>query len=302
VNTPALHVHGIRKSFRDFTALNDISFTIQQGSITALIGPNGAGKTTLLKIITGLIPHDGGEISSPLALPGKTWFSYLPEECGLYERMKVADVIIYFARLGGLTLAEAKSELPNWLERMKLTPKRHHRLIELSKGNQQKVKLITALISHPPVLILDEPFTGLDGEGSDLLRLALLDARTRGTTLLISSHRLDQMDIIADHVVVISSGQIALDAPLKEARRLYQHNRIAVTFTHAPPSLNDIPHVLELEWDEGTAYLTITPGINPGEVLKSLIDHHFDVESFSRPNTNLGEIFSKITQNSKAEK
>jgi ABC-2 type transport system ATP-binding protein len=300
---PILHLQNLRKTFGDFTAIHDVSFDVPAGSITALIGANGAGKTTLLKIITRLIPADSGLIESsfesPASRTGRTpasWLSYVPEEFGLYERMRVEEVIIYFARLGDLSLAQARQNLTPWLERFKLTPKRRERLVALSKGNQQKVKLICALIHQPPLLILDEPFTGLDGEGSALLRQCLLEARAAGTTILCSSHRLDQMDLLADHLVVIDAGRVVLDATLAEARRLYRQNLIEVTFGDVTPTLERLPGVLETTWDEGVAALTLAPEANPTTILKTILERGGEIESFTRHAPGLDEIFKTLTK------
>jgi ABC-2 type transport system ATP-binding protein len=300
-----LEVRGITKKFGDFTALRDVSFHVRAGTITALLGANGAGKTTLIKVITGLVRQDEGEIIWPDPVAGMSEtpafahegrvakFSYVPEESGLYDRMKVEDIIIYFARLSGMSLPAIRAELPGWLERFKLTDKRRLRVIQLSKGNQQKVKLVCALINKPPLLILDEPFTGLDGEGSLLLREALEQLRKTGTTMLLSSHRLDQMDLLADHLVVIAAGQMILDATLQQARKLYRQNRIEVTFSEPPPSLDGLPGVLEIEWSDGVAELSLGPAAVPSTILRALLDRGCEVENFLRHSPDLTEIFHK---------
>ncbi|HSI83840.1 MAG TPA: ATP-binding cassette domain-containing protein [Candidatus Methylacidiphilales bacterium] len=291
-----LEVRGITKTFGDFTALRDITFNVRAGTITALLGANGAGKTTLIKVITGLARQDVGEIVWPdgeTESNGLARFSYVPEESGLYERMRVEDIIIYFARLSGMEMPAIRNDLPGWLTRFKLTEKRRLRVIQLSKGNQQKVKLICALINKPPLLILDEPFTGLDGEGSLLLREALEQLRTGGTTMLLSSHRLDQMDLLADHLVVIAAGQKILDATLQQARKLYRQNRIEVTFSQPPPSLDGLPGVLEIDWNEGVAQLSLGPAAVPSTILRALLDRGCEVENFLRHSPDLTEIFHK---------
>lgn len=292
-----LSVQNVTKRFGSFCAVDQVSFEIQRGSVCALLGANGAGKTTLLRMIIGLIPIDSGTISCPLAKNSRQdWFSYLPEECGIYEQMRVEDAILYFARLSGMDKNAAKEKMNYWLDRMKLAPKRRNRMVELSKGNQQKAKLISALINQPPLLILDEPFTGLDGDGSALLRDALDQARAEGITLLLSSHRLDQMDLLADHIVVISSGKKILDAALEDARKLYRQNQIQITFSVQPPSLEGLPGVLDLQWDEGVAILSIGPTANINEIIRVLLDRGCEIESFSRHLPNLSEIFHAATR------
>ncbi|PTY01988.1 hypothetical protein DB346_10255 [Verrucomicrobia bacterium LW23] len=296
--TAVLEVRGITKTFADFTALRDVSFTVGAGAITALLGANGAGKTTLIKVITGLVRQDSGDVLWPAsggsgADRPDSLFSYVPEESGLYERMRVEDIVTYFARLSGMETAAIRAEMPGWLERFKLHEKARQRVIQLSKGNQQKVKLVCALINKPPLLILDEPFTGLDGEGSLLLRDALEKLRAAGTTMLLSSHRLDQMDLLADHLVVIAAGQKILDTTLKDARKLYRQNQIEVTFSEPPPSLDGLPGVLEITWNDGIAELTLGPTASPNLILRALLDRGCQVENFLRHSPDLTEIFHK---------
>jgi ABC-2 type transport system ATP-binding protein len=295
---PVLEVAAVTKKFGAFAAVEDVTFTVGQGSICALLGINGAGKTTLLKCIIGLIPTDEGTIRCPArqGFARQDWFSYVPEESGLYERMRVEETILYFAQLSGMAKADARRAMEPWLEKLKLAPKRRSRISELSKGNQQKVKLISALINHPPLLILDEPFTGLDGEGSALLRESLIQIRKEGTTILLSSHRLDQMDLLADHVVVLAAGRKILDSTLSEARQVYRQNLIEVSFTSAPPSLDGLPGVVDLRWEEGVAQLTLGPGANPKEILTTLLARGCEVENFMRHSPDLSEIFHAVTR------
>lgn len=299
---PVLTIKGVTKRFGSFTALEDVSLLVERGKVCALLGANGAGKTTLIKIITGLIPRDAGEVISPFASEAvpRAWFSYVPEECGLYERMRVADVIIYFARLSGMTSAAARESLDGWLVRFKLETKRRNLVGELSKGNQQKVKLISALIHRPSLLILDEPFTGLDGEGSLLLRQCLMELRAEGTTILLSSHRLDQMDLLADHVVVIAAGRKILDATLDEARRLYRQNRIEVSFAAPPPSLDGLPGVMGLTWEDGIAQLALGPEAETKMILQELLRRGCEVENFMRHSPDLSEIFHAASRKESA--
>ncbi|MEM1058581.1 MAG: ATP-binding cassette domain-containing protein [Verrucomicrobiota bacterium] len=295
-----LRVDGVSKWYDDFRALEEVSFTVAGGQICALLGANGAGKTTLIKIITGLVRPEGGHVTGPATGPGsnafqhRIWFSYVPEEFGLYERMRVEDVIVYFGQLSGMSRPAVRGELESWLERFKLMPKRREKIIALSKGNQQKVKLICALINRPPLLILDEPFSGLDGEGSAMLRQALLRTREEGTTVLLSSHRLDQMDLLADHVVVISHGRKILDSSLDEARQLYRRNHIELRFARPPAGevLDGLPGVLSALRDgELGAKLTLGPDADNTRILTALLERGAELENFVRHSPDLTEIF-----------
>lgn len=302
-STTVLTVEGISKWFEKFRALHEVSFSVEAGQICALLGANGAGKTTLMKIITGLVQPDGGQVAGPAEAktedPHHNWFSYVPEEFGLYERMRVEDIVLYFGRLSGMNKGQVKEVLEGWLKRFLLLPKRREKLIALSKGNQQKVKLICALINHPPLLILDEPFTGLDGEGSALLREALLQARDEGTTVLLSSHRLDQMDLLADHVVVISHGKKILDSSVDEARRLYRRNRIELRFARVPKEgmLDNLPGVLSVEPDgELGAQLMLGPDAETTRILEALLQRNCELENFVRHSPDLTEIFHSANE------
>jgi len=305
-----LKVADVSKWYDDFQALDGVSFQVRSGQICALLGANGAGKTTLIKIITGLVEAEKGAVAGPEECAGRpkpargTWFSYVPEEFGLYERMKVEDVVVYFGRLGGMSRNEVRVEMEPWLERFLLLPKRREKIVALSKGNQQKVKLICALINHPPLLILDEPFSGLDGEGSALLREALLRARDGGTTILLSSHRLDQMDLLADHVVVISAGRKILDSSLDEARQLYRRNHIELHFARPPGEgvLDGLPGVLAVTRDgELGASLTLGPEARNTRILEELIQRGAELENFVRHSPDLTEIFHSANKGGKDE-
>jgi ABC-2 type transport system ATP-binding protein len=294
--TPPLHpdtvlsLTHISKNFGSFRALDNVSFSVRRSSICALIGANGAGKTTLIRIATGLIPPDSGTVASPYILekPGQAWFSYLPEDSGLYDRMRVEDTIIYFARLSGLSRRQAQQDLPVWLARFGIEAKKRARVQELSKGNHQKVKLICALINRPPVLILDEPFNGLDGETSVMLRRCLTELRGEGATILVSSHRLDQMDLLADHLVVIAAGRKILDDTLKGARLHYRQNRPAAHL------LDSLPGVIDLSWSDDVVILALGPAANPRHILQELLTRGCEVENFLRHSPDLSEIVSTL--------
>ncbi len=287
-----LSLKKVVKSFGSLVAVDHLDLAIHQGTVCALLGANGAGKTTLLKMIASLVEPDSGEIVRPLEdkKNKQPWFSFVPEESGLYDRMRVDDTILYFARLSGMSLKKAKQEMDPWLERFQIDAKRKRRVHELSKGNQQKVKMICALISRPPFLILDEPFTGLDGEGSALLRLCLDSLKKEGTTILLSSHRLDLIDLLADHLIVIAAGKKILDDTLKEARLHYRQNRIEVMFSSPPPSLDGLPGVIDLEWSNEVVKLALGPAAHSAEILQALLARGCDVENFRRHSPDLSEI------------
>jgi ABC-2 type transport system ATP-binding protein len=288
----AVQVEGITKVFGPTRALDNVSLEVGLGEICALLGPNGAGKTTLIKIMTGLIPADSGRVTSSfVARRSRTgWFSYLPEESGLYERMRLDELILFFGRLSGMSGREVAREMPWWLERFKIREKTKARIVSLSKGNQQKVKLICALINRPPLLVLDEPFTGLDGDTSELLRQSLAELRREGTTTLMSSHRLDQVEILADRIVILTAGKKILDATPKEARKLFRQSRVEVSFSAPPPDLTGLPGVVGINWVEETAQLALDPQADPAEILAALVARGCRVEHFVRHTPNLGEI------------
>ncbi|HET7275427.1 MAG TPA: ATP-binding cassette domain-containing protein, partial [Longimicrobiaceae bacterium] len=221
---PALFIKGVSKRYTGHLAVDDLSLAVPSGTIYGILGPNGAGKSTLIRMVMDIIARDSGEIEilgqDPSADKGVLRrVGYLPEERGLYRKMKVLDVIIFFAQLKGLSRDEARRGGEEWLERMGLGEWGAAKVETLSKGMQQKVQFITTVLHDPDLLILDEPTSGLDPVNQEVLRDTILGARTRGKTVIFCTHNMGQAEQLCDHVCIISGGRKVLDGELRQIRR-----------------------------------------------------------------------------------
>ena len=219
-----LDVAHVRKDFGTVQAVRDVSFVLQSGSTFGLLGPNGAGKTTTMRMIVGIYAPDGGSITwNGVAIGDRARkiFGYLPEERGLYGRMNVRDQILYFGRLHGLTAPDVGNRADRWIEDLGLQQYAGRPCAELSKGNQQKVQIACAAVHEPQLLILDEPFSGLDPVNADMLLKALNDLKLRGTTLILSSHQMWQLEQICDRFCIITAGQTRASGTLAQLREAW---------------------------------------------------------------------------------
>ena len=218
----SLVVSEVTKRFRDVTAVNDLSFTVQTGSLFGFLGPNGAGKTTTMRVVLDIIKPDKGRVTwkgQPFHHWGRGFFGYLPEERGLYPKMRLGEHLEFLGRIHGLDGRKAQTETERWIERFDLGDLRHKRIEELSKGNQQKVQTIGTMLHDPELLILDEPFSGLDPVNTALLKEVLLEANKKGRTIIFSSHRMDQVEEICEDIVLINKGRLLLHGNLKEIKK-----------------------------------------------------------------------------------
>jgi len=218
----SLVVDAVRKSFGSVTALDGVSFSVAPGSVFGYLGPNGAGKTTTMRILLGVLTPDGGEARwrdvPTRSVPRGTW-GYLPEERGLYARMRVLDHLVFLARLYGIADDVARRDARAWLKRFRIADMEERRVGELSKGNQQKVQFIAALLHDPEVLLLDEPFTGLDPVNASLLRDAFTELRDAGRTLIFSTHVMENAEALCDAVAILDRGRIVTSGTVRDVRR-----------------------------------------------------------------------------------
>jgi ABC-2 type transport system ATP-binding protein len=216
-----LVLDAVDKRFGTNVAARGVSFTVPQASVFGLLGPNGAGKTTTIRMIVDILRPDAGQIlwnGTPAHKIARRDVGYMPEERGLYKEMTVGEHVRFFARVRGLAAAEADANAARWLDRMALTDHRDAKVEELSKGNQQKVQLASAAVHDPALLILDEPFSGLDPINDELLRELLAERRAAGTTLVLSTHDLERVEDLCDHVALIAGGEVAFAGPIGELR------------------------------------------------------------------------------------
>ncbi|MEU6408539.1 ATP-binding cassette domain-containing protein [Microbispora sp. NPDC046933] len=286
-----LEIDGLRKRYGDKTALDGVGFTVRPGETFGFVGANGAGKTTTMRIIMGVLDADSGEVrldGRPVTYDARRTFGYMPEERGLYQKMKVAEQIEYFGRLHGLAPATARSATAALIERLGLVERRDDAVEALSLGNQQRVQLAVALVHEPAVLILDEPFSGLDPLAVDALAEVLKDRAAAGVPVIFSSHQLDLVERLCDSVGIISSGRMVAYGPVGELREREGRGVLRVVVRDAAPGWADgLPG--ELTREGGRDVLLCEEG-DDQDILRTAIGAG-RVEHFGRRQPTLAEIF-----------
>jgi ABC-2 type transport system ATP-binding protein len=271
LSEPAVSLRGVSKSFAGHAAVVDLSLDIPRGSIFGLLGPNGAGKTTTLRMVLNILGPDTGRIEilgRPSDHAARDRIGYMPEERGLYPRMVVEEQLVFMAEIKGVPRAEARRRLPPWLDRMGLGGWGKRKMNELSKGMQQKAQFIATVLHHPEVLILDEPMSGLDPVGTNLMRGVLLDLRRGGTTLVLSSHQMETVERLCDRVALINKGRKVLDGAVSEVKRRYGTNTLAVAYEGDAAFLAALPGVTVVSDSGRFAELRLVSGGDPQEVLR----------------------------------
>jgi len=291
-----LEVRDVVKTYDGRAVVNRVSFEVRPGEIFALLGPNGAGKTTLIRMITDILKPDSGTITldgRPVGGGLKHEISYLPEERGLYRRVPVLDALAYYGRLRGLDARPARAEALALLERVGLADWGMKQVQALSKGMQQKVQLCTALIGGPRLMILDEPFTGLDPLNVQLLEDVLRERRAAGVTVLLSTHQMNKVEEQCDRALMINRGHMVLYGEVRELKRRYADHALMVRGGRLPAA---IPGVRVVEPVNGELKLTLEPEAKPRDVLRSLVEQGVELESFSHSVMPLEDIFIKVVR------
>ncbi len=291
---PTLVLEHVTKRYGEFTAVNDLSLKVRPGRVFGLIGPNGAGKTTTIRMIVNIIIPDSGSI----ALFGQQMTSalqdrigYLPEERGLYKKMKIGEQLRFFAELKGLRGKEADERIDNWLRKLQLSDWKEKRTKELSKGMQQKVQFITAVIHNPDLVILDEPFSGLDPVNVDLMKETILEQKAAGKTIILSTHQMEIAEKLCDDVCMISRAHKVLDGRLRQIRRSFSRNAVALKFEGGDGLLNDPELVANIRQNGDDFEILLVPGANPQTLLKRLVDAGAAVTRFELVEPSLHDIF-----------
>ncbi|HET6934930.1 MAG TPA: ATP-binding cassette domain-containing protein, partial [Candidatus Angelobacter sp.] len=228
-----IQLNKVRKTYDSFVAVDDLSFNIEQGGVFGLLGPNGAGKTSSIRMMIGITAPDSGEINMfgrPFERKSLQRVGYLPEERGLYRKMKVLDQLIFLGELHGMSAGSARQKAIEWCERLEITEKLQNKVEELSKGMQQKIQFIAALIHAPEFVIMDEPFFGLDPVNATVLKDVLLDLKKKGRTILFSTHRMDQVEKLCDSICLINHGRSVLQGPLKQVKAQYGKRNVQIEY------------------------------------------------------------------------
>ena len=295
---PGLELVRLRRRFGDVAALDDVSFDVAEGEIVGFVGPNGAGKTTAMRIAVGVLEPDGGEVRwRGQRVDGRIRrrFGYIPEERGLYPKMRVAEQLVYLARLHGVSRAAARPRAQELLEMLGVAGRAGDRVETLSLGNQQRVQLAAALIHRPDVLILDEPFSGLDPVGTDVLVDALRDeSRRRGVPIVFSSHQLELVERVCDGVVMILGGRVVADGSIEDLRASRARRLLRIEVAGATDGWFDALPGVRLEGEvPGGVILELSDGTDDQRVL-DLARSVGDVRHFSRVRPTLSELFREV--------
>jgi ABC-2 type transport system ATP-binding protein len=289
----AITLENVTKSYDAVTAVNGISLHVRQGAILGLLGPNGAGKTTTIRMIMNILVPDEGSIrvlGQPVSDNTRDIIGYLPEERGLYPRMKVREIIVFLAALHGLTEAEAERRAKEWLEKLGLAEWSEKKLIDLSKGMQQKVQFITAVIHKPPLVILDEPFSGLDPVNAATVEEIMIDMRAGGSTIVLSTHRMEQVERMCDSICLIDKGRKLLDGDLRAIKQSYGKNTLHIEFTGSDVFLKN-PAIISMTRSGNGVEAKLKPGADPQDVLKAAVQDNVSIIRFELLEPSLNEIF-----------
>src|SRR5579863_926456 len=293
-SSEAVALEGVTKRYDSLTAVSNLSLRIERGSIFGLLGPNGAGKTTTLRMIMRILIPDEGSIrilDRPLDVQTQDLIGYLPEERGLYPRMKVRQVLVFLAALKGLSEDEASRRVSDWLERLELSGWAEKKVIDLSKGMQQKVQFIAAAIHRPQVLILDEPFAGLDPVNAVVIKDIMLELRNQGTTIILSTHRMEQVEMMCDSICLINKGRNVLSGDLKAIKHSYGKNTVRIEYTGDGHFL-DQPSLIESVNRFGAVVeARLKPGADPQELLKAAVMNGSRLSRFELIEPPLNDIF-----------
>ena len=293
----SLVIDSITKRFGPILALDDVSFSVEPGRIFGLLGANGAGKTTSMRIILDILRADHGRVTwrdtENIALPRRTW-GYLPEERGLYPRMKVGEQLRFFAPLFGVSETDATAEIDDWLERFRIPEYRERRVEELSKGNQQKIQFIAAILHDPEVLVMDEPFSGLDPINVRMLKEAFTEMQARGKTVVFSTHQMEQVEELCEAIAIIDRGRVVVHGAVRDVKRAMGRQVVRLATDgdgRGTDWLTSLPGVTITQDRADYVELRVPTGTDPGTILKAAVDRGEHVTLFEIAEPSLEEVF-----------
>jgi len=291
---PAIELENITKTFGKHVAVDALSLSVPEGSVYGFIGPNGSGKTTTLRMIMNIIPPDSGEImvlGSPLSSSSTDRIGYMPEERGLYRRMKVRELLQFFGSLKSENNVKAKVD--QWLERLDLTEWANKKVETLSKGMAQKVQFIATVVSEPELILLDEPFTGLDPVNTDVIKDAILELQARGTTVIFSTHDMSMAEKMCDFIFMIFKGKKVLDGTLGSIQDKYGTDTLRVRIGDGVGALQNIEGIDKINDFGQLQELRLAPDGNPQKILQEIL-RRTTVRSFDITRPSLHDIFIRI--------
>ncbi len=292
-----LTVTRLNKTFGDNHVLKDVGFSAKSGSAFGLLGRNGAGKTTTIRIIMGVFPADSGEIliDGKAVDRSRVRFGYLPEERGLYQKIKIIDQLIYLGRLRGMTKADAITSADYWLDRLEMAEYKNRRLDTLSKGNQQKIQMAVTLLTDPDIVIFDEPFSGLDPVNSMLLKEIFIEVVQKGKLVLFSSHQMNYIEEFCDNMAILNAGRVVKSGSIRAIKRAYDRTKIVIE----SPDISRIREALreQTEETEGGLLVRLNHAEDKADLLLRLANAGFDIDEFRVHEPTLAEIFVEYTKN-----
>lgn len=300
-----LEIEHLKKYYATHKAVDDISFSIPKGSIFGLLGPNGAGKTTLLRMITGIFYPDAGNIT----FDGKPFdpnkdvmhIGYMPEERGLYKKMKVGEQVLYLAQLKGLSKKEATEKIGYWFEKFQISTWYNKKVEELSKGMQQKVQFISTIMHHPKLLILDEPFSGLDPINSKLIQDEIFEMAKNGTTIIFSTHRMEQVEEICNHIVLVNKGHKILDGTVAQIKQDFKEHLFHIGLAQQPNPAQMATHHFTIVKQHDKAYtVKLNEYSKTNDILAHFIHHDIQVNSFEELLPSINEVFISQVKHTEA--
>ena len=298
-----LEVENLVKYFSTQKAVDDVSFSIEQGNIFGLLGPNGAGKTTLIRMITGIFYQDAGNIF----FDGKKFdpindvikIGYMPEERGLYKKMKIGDHAMYLAQLKGMSKQEATKKIKYWFEKLEMQSWWNKKVEDLSKGMSQKLQFVLTVLHEPKLIILDEPFSGLDPLNANLIKDEIYGLAQRGATIIFSTHRMEQVEQICDNIVLVSLGKKILDGTVADIKQQFKENIYQIKIKEIPASTTDNSYTIISE-KANEFIVKINEGYRSNDVLKSFLQQDCNIESFHEILPSLNDIFIKLVEGTHA--
>lgn len=293
---PTIELTRVRKTYDQFVAVNDLTFSIADGSVFGLLGPNGAGKTSTIRMMIGITAPDSGEIrvfGRPFERKSLHKIGYLPEERGLYKKMKVLDQLVFLGELHGMGAADARKKAIGWCERLEIAEKLDKKVEELSKGMQQKIQFIASLLHDPAFIIMDEPFFGLDPVNAGLLKDVMLDLKKQGRTILFSTHRMDQVEKLCDSICLINRGTSVLQGPLKRVKAQYGKSNVQIEYEGNSDFLQQ--HELVGSYNNYGNYVEVrlAPGADAQQLLHAAAQSS-RINKFELVEPSLEEIFIEV--------
>ncbi len=293
----AISLQNVTKSYDGVTAVSGVTLNVREGAILGLLGPNGAGKTSTIRMVMNILIPDEGSIrvfGEPVSDESRRGIGYLPEERGLYPRMDVRSVIVFLAALRGLSEAEARKRTDEWLARLELSDWAAKKIRDLSKGMQQKVQFIAAVLHKPRLMILDEPFSGLDPVNAATIKDIMLEMRNQGSTIVLSTHLMEQVERLCDSICLIDKGHNILDGDLRAIKKSYGKNTVRIEF-EGPDGFLTHPAIASVNRLGSGAEAKLKPGADAQDILKAAVQSGARIDHFELLEPSLNDIFIEKT-------